>query len=235
MSTESCCRSTAAGSRAEAQRRRNGMARLGDPFAFDGTTAWEPAGDGVRRKVLCYDKGVMMVRVVFTAGAVGARSIRIRTCNAASSKAASSTSPSPAAPNACAPATAFWSKANALHGAVAVEAGTLARRVRADAGGVCGVGANGEWRRAPFASPRLRGEGSACGRTSGAKGSGGEGTVQKEAPGRSRSASFVAAPSPSPASQACRLRRPSPRKRGEAKGALFNYPFAIRAHSLTPA
>ncbi len=33
-----------------------------------------------------------------------------------------------------------------------------------------------------FASPRLRGEGSACGRTSGAKRSGGEGAVQKEAP-----------------------------------------------------
>ena len=29
---------------------------------------------------------------------------------------------------------------------------------------------------------------------------------------------FVTAPSPSPAAQACRLRRPSPRKRGEAKG-----------------
>src|SRR6478672_9242041 len=70
-----------------------------------------------------------------------------------------------------------------------------------------------------FASPRLRGEGSAFGRTSGAKRSGGEGAVQEEAPFRCPGASFVAAPSPSPAAQACRLGRPSPRKR-ERRDAL---------------
>jgi quercetin dioxygenase-like cupin family protein len=48
------------------------MARHGDFFALDGETDWEPAGDGIRRKVLCYDAGVMMVRVAFEAGAVGA-------------------------------------------------------------------------------------------------------------------------------------------------------------------
>ncbi len=47
--------------------------------------------------------------------------------------------------------------------------------------------ANDDWRRAngtrrDLASPRLRGEGSACGRTSGAKRSGGEGAVPEEAP-----------------------------------------------------
>src|SRR6476619_6159348 len=47
--------------------------------------------------------------------------------------------------------------------------------------------ANDDWRgaagtRRGFASPRLRGEGSACGRTSGAKRSGGEGAVPEEAP-----------------------------------------------------
>jgi quercetin dioxygenase-like cupin family protein len=48
------------------------MSRKGEPFAFDSETAWEPAGDGIRRKVLSYDGAVMMVRVAFEASAVGA-------------------------------------------------------------------------------------------------------------------------------------------------------------------
>jgi unsaturated pyranuronate lyase len=47
------------------------MSRKGDAFSFDRTADWEAAGPGVRRKVLCYDGGVMMVRVTFEAGAVG--------------------------------------------------------------------------------------------------------------------------------------------------------------------
>src|SRR6478752_6554348 len=43
-----------------------------------------------------------------------------------------------------------------------------------------------------------------------------KGASPKEAPGRSRRTFFGDAPSPSPAAQACRLRRPSPRRRGEA-------------------
>ena len=42
------------------------------PFAFDGNLEWEPAGEGIRRKILTYDAEVMMVRVAFEAGAVGA-------------------------------------------------------------------------------------------------------------------------------------------------------------------
>jgi quercetin dioxygenase-like cupin family protein len=47
------------------------MSRRGEAFAFDRDLPWEPAGEGVRRKVLTYDSGVMMVRVAFEAGAVG--------------------------------------------------------------------------------------------------------------------------------------------------------------------
>ena len=54
---------------------------------------------------------------------------------------------------------------------------------------------------ARFASPRLRGEGSAFGRTSGAKRSGGEGAVPEEAPCR------AAAPSSSPPPHPRLLRR----------------------------
>ena len=47
------------------------MTRNGEPFARDADLAWEPAGEGVVRKVLTYADGVMMVRVRFEAGAVG--------------------------------------------------------------------------------------------------------------------------------------------------------------------
>jgi quercetin dioxygenase-like cupin family protein len=47
------------------------MDRNGHPFARDADLPWEPAGEGVVRKVLTYADGVMMVRVRFEAGAVG--------------------------------------------------------------------------------------------------------------------------------------------------------------------
>ncbi len=34
--------------------------------------SWTDMGGGVKRKVLCYDKSVMLVRVVFEEGAIGA-------------------------------------------------------------------------------------------------------------------------------------------------------------------
>lgn len=36
------------------------------------TKAWEPAGDGIRRKVMGYDERIMLVQVEFQKGAVGA-------------------------------------------------------------------------------------------------------------------------------------------------------------------
>jgi quercetin dioxygenase-like cupin family protein len=45
--------------------------RQNEPFARDDAIEWQPAGEGVRRKVLTYSDGVMMVRVAFEAGAVG--------------------------------------------------------------------------------------------------------------------------------------------------------------------
>jgi quercetin dioxygenase-like cupin family protein len=41
-------------------------------FVTDTESPWEPAGDGVRRKVLTWTDAMMMVRVIFEAGAVGA-------------------------------------------------------------------------------------------------------------------------------------------------------------------
>ena len=41
------------------------------PYARDSQLPWQEAGPGVRRKVLCYDDRIMMVRVAFEAGAKG--------------------------------------------------------------------------------------------------------------------------------------------------------------------
>ena len=43
-----------------------------DVFVEDAPTPWEQVGDGVRRKVLGHGPDLMMVRVEFRAGAVGA-------------------------------------------------------------------------------------------------------------------------------------------------------------------
>lgn len=47
------------------------MSRSEATIARDAEIDWEPAGDGVVRKVLTYQDRVMMVRVRFEAGAVG--------------------------------------------------------------------------------------------------------------------------------------------------------------------
>jgi len=42
------------------------------PFVNDEEIAWEEAGPGVRRKVMAYEPGLMMVKVAFEAGGIGA-------------------------------------------------------------------------------------------------------------------------------------------------------------------
>ena len=48
------------------------MSHRGAPFVADADVAWTEVGGGIRRKVLCYDDAIMLVRVEFEAGAVGA-------------------------------------------------------------------------------------------------------------------------------------------------------------------
>lgn len=47
------------------------MTRKNEPFALDADLPWEPAGEGVVRKILTYRDEAMMVRVRFEAGAIG--------------------------------------------------------------------------------------------------------------------------------------------------------------------
>lgn len=48
------------------------MNRNGEPFAADTEIGWEASATGIRRKVLCYDNDIMLVRFAFEKGAVGA-------------------------------------------------------------------------------------------------------------------------------------------------------------------
>ena len=41
------------------------------PFARDLDLPWQETGPGIRRKVLCYEERMMMVRIAFEAGAKG--------------------------------------------------------------------------------------------------------------------------------------------------------------------
>ncbi|MCP8940647.1 cupin domain-containing protein [Alsobacter sp. SYSU M60028] len=47
------------------------MSKGTDIFVRDADVDWESVGPGVRRKILTWDEGVMMVRVAFEAGATG--------------------------------------------------------------------------------------------------------------------------------------------------------------------
>lgn len=44
----------------------------GASFAINESIEWQPAGPGIKRKILSYDDKMMMVRVDFEVGAVGA-------------------------------------------------------------------------------------------------------------------------------------------------------------------
>ena len=100
------------------------MSREGETFVRDGDVEWETAGEGVRRKVLCYSRDVMLVRVVFEAGAVGpAHSHPHLQCSLVESGVFDITIAGRT--ERLRTGDSYFVPANAIHGAVAVEAGTL--------------------------------------------------------------------------------------------------------------
>lgn len=46
--------------------------RQSEPFAHDADVEWEDLGDGITRKILTFEGRVMMAKIAFKAGAVGA-------------------------------------------------------------------------------------------------------------------------------------------------------------------
>jgi quercetin dioxygenase-like cupin family protein len=102
----------------------NSSARQGQAFAIDRNIPWEPAGDGIRRKVLCYDEGVMMVRVAFDAGAVGALHSHPHVqCSLVENGVFEITISG--VTKRLAAGDSFLVPSGAVHGAVAIEAGVL--------------------------------------------------------------------------------------------------------------
>ena len=100
------------------------MKRAGEPFARDAELDWEPAGEGVVRKILTYGPDVMMVRVRFEAGAVGPphQHPHIQ-CSLVESGVFDVTIAGRT--ERLRGGDSFLVPTNALHGAVNVEAGTL--------------------------------------------------------------------------------------------------------------
>ncbi|WP_134496664.1 cupin domain-containing protein [Microvirga pakistanensis] len=100
------------------------MSHRSENFAFDSETDWEPAGEGIRRKVLTYDSQVMMVRVAFEAGAVGSlHSHPHIQCSLVEEGIFDITIAGRT--ERLRRGDSFLVPSNAIHGAVAVEAGIL--------------------------------------------------------------------------------------------------------------
>jgi quercetin dioxygenase-like cupin family protein len=100
------------------------MNRKGQVFAFDRDILWEPAGEGIRRKVLTYGSEVMMVRVAFEAGAVGSlHSHSHIQCSLVEEGVFDITIGGRT--ERLRKGDSFLVPSNAIHGAAAVEAGTL--------------------------------------------------------------------------------------------------------------
>ncbi len=100
------------------------MSHKGQPFAIDAELPWEHAGEGIARKVLCYEDDVMMVRVAFEAGAVGpAHSHSHVQCSVVESGVFDITIAGKT--RRLRAGDSFLVPSNAVHGAVAIEAGVL--------------------------------------------------------------------------------------------------------------
>ncbi len=95
-----------------------------DVFVVDGNVAWEELGNGVRRKILGYDAAMMMTRVAFEAGAVGAPH-RHPHHQCAVVESGSFDVTIEGRTQRLGPGDGYIVPSNALHGVVALEPGVL--------------------------------------------------------------------------------------------------------------
>lgn len=100
------------------------IARNSDLFRRDAEAPWEEAGSGIRRKLLCYGEDIMLLRIAFEAGAVGAPHSHPHVqCSVVESGAFDVTIAGRT--ERLRAGDSFIVPSGALHGAVCVEAGVL--------------------------------------------------------------------------------------------------------------
>ena len=100
------------------------LERKSDVFRKDGDAPWEDLGNGIRRKLLCYDEKIMLLRIAFGAGAVGTPHTHPHIqCSVVESGAFDITISGRT--ERLKAGDSFIVPANALHGAVCVEPGVL--------------------------------------------------------------------------------------------------------------
>jgi quercetin dioxygenase-like cupin family protein len=98
--------------------------RRSDVFLKDAEIGWETVGEGLHRKILCYDETVMMVRVAFEVGAVGTPHRHPHTqCSLVESGVFDITIAGRT--ERLSAGDSFVVPSNALHGAVNIEPGVL--------------------------------------------------------------------------------------------------------------
>ena len=100
------------------------MGRKGDPFVKDKDVAWVNSAPGIRRKVLCHDDTIMLVRFNFEKGAVGAlHSHPHRQCSVIESGVFDVTIDGKT--ERLSAGGSYLVAPNLVHGATAVEAGVI--------------------------------------------------------------------------------------------------------------
>lgn len=96
----------------------------GAPFAHTAASPWEPTDPGIKRQILAHGPELMLVRVMFEAGAVGPehRHPHVQNSYVESGRFEITIS---GETRELGPGDSFYVPGNVLHGAKALEAGSL--------------------------------------------------------------------------------------------------------------
>ena len=98
--------------------------QLGALFAEDESLPWETVTDGVKRKVMTYDLNLMMVKVAFDTGGIGAAHSHMHTQMSYVASGAFTITIGDET-RTVRSGDAYYIPSNVRHGAVCVEAGVL--------------------------------------------------------------------------------------------------------------
>lgn len=98
--------------------------KTGAPFAQAAASLWEPTDPGVKRQILAHGPDLMLVRVVFEAGAIGPLHQHPHTQNSVVESGRFEITIAGES-RILGPGDSFYVPGNVIHGAKALEAGSL--------------------------------------------------------------------------------------------------------------